>query len=367
MLCEFIATNGDEIIRRCRAKGSERSFLPPTAPHIDHGASLFLDQLGDALRLDLIYSPEIDKSAVQHGHDVLNQGLSVSHVVHDYGDICQAITELALELDAPISTDDFRMLNRALDDAVASAVTQYTHERSQASVDGETARASERLGFFAHELLNLADTAIAAFEVLKAGNIRVAGTTANVLHRSLIGLRVLIGRSLAEVRLTQAVQNREHFLVSGFLADIASAAAVVTNARGIRLVALPVEEGVTIEADREILAAVVENLLQNAIKFARPHTTVVLRALSSSGRVLIEVENECDGLTCGNEQASLHLFEQRTVDRSCLGLGLAFSRWGAEANRGRIHVRNVPGHGCIFTVDLPQFAVPSVEPPGRPV
>jgi signal transduction histidine kinase len=43
-----------------------------------------------------------------------------------------------------------------------------------------------------------------------------------------------------------------------------------------------------------------------------------------------------------------------------LGLGLAFSRWGAEANRGRIHTRNVPGHGCVFIVDLPRFPVPAL-------
>jgi hypothetical protein len=50
--------------------------------------------------------------------------------VHDYGDVCQAITELALAINAPISTDDFRMLNRCLDDAIAGAVTQYTRERT---------------------------------------------------------------------------------------------------------------------------------------------------------------------------------------------------------------------------------------------
>ena len=55
----------------------------------------------------------------------------MSQVVHDYGDVCQAITELAVEMDAPISTDDFRMLNRCLDDAIAGAVTEYGRERNQ--------------------------------------------------------------------------------------------------------------------------------------------------------------------------------------------------------------------------------------------
>src|SRR5438093_1745737 len=148
---------------------------------IDHGVPAFLDQLGDALRLGLNCTPEIGKSAILHGHDLLLQGFTVSQVVHDYGDICQAITELALERNAPVSTDDFRMLNRCLDEAMAGAVTQYTRERNQSAIDGESARGGERLGFFTHELRNLTNNAIVAFEVLKTGNVGVAGSTGAVL------------------------------------------------------------------------------------------------------------------------------------------------------------------------------------------
>ena len=41
-------------------------------------------------------------------------------------------------------------------------------------------------------------------------------------------------------------------------------------------------------------------------------------------------------------------------------LGLAYSRWAVEANRGRIYVSTVPGKGCVFTVDLPRAAIPAV-------
>src|SRR5687768_9024757 len=267
MLSEFIAINRAEIIQRCRAKVSARSVPPPTEAEIDHGIPVFLDQLADALRLGLTSSPEICKSAIQHGHDLLLEGFSVSQVVHDYGDVCQAITELALELDAPISTDDFRMLNRCLDDAIASAVTAYGRERNQSTLDGETARGSERLGFLAHELRNLLNTAIIAFDVLQTGNVGVSGSTGAVLHRSLTGLRALIGRSLAEVRLTEGVQHRERFLVSGFIDEIEPAARLEADARGISLILVAVDDGIKIEADRQVLAAVMANLLQNAFKF----------------------------------------------------------------------------------------------------
>jgi signal transduction histidine kinase len=359
MLYAFIAVNRDDIIRRCRAKVARRSVPTPTKEEIDHGVPVFLDQLGDALRLGLS-SPEIGRSAVKHGHDLLMQGFTVSQVVHDYGDVCQAITELAVELNAPVSTDDFRMLNRCLDDAIAGAVTQFTRERNQSAIDEETVRGSERLGFFAHELRNLIHTAIVAFEVLKTGNVGIAGSTGAVLHRSLTGLRTLVDRSLAEVRLTQGVQNREQFLVSTFIDEVAPAAALEANARGLTLAVLPVEADVTLEADRQILAAVVGNLLQNAFKFTRPQTRVTLRVSASAERVLIEVEDQCGGLPGGNGPALFRPFEQRSADRTGLGLGLAFSRWGAEANDGRVYARNLPGRGCVFIVDLPRVPVRAI-------
>lgn len=361
MLYEFIAINRDDLIRRCRAKVASRSVPPPTQAEIDHGVPVFLDQLGHALRLRLMSSPDIARSAVQHGHDLRLQGFTVSQVVHDYGDVCQAITELAVELDTPISTDDFRMLNRCLDEAIAGAVTQYARDQRQSDTDDDTTRGNERLGFFSHELRNLINTAIVAFEVLKTGNVGVAGATGGVLYRSLTGLRTLVSRSLDEVRLTQALQNSTPFDVAGFIDEVAAAATLEAQIRGVRLNVHPVPVGVAIEADRQILAAVVANLLQNACKFTRPATAVTLRVAASSDRVQIEVEDECGGLSSGNDSALFKPFEQRDADRSGVGLGLAFSRWGAEANQGRIYTRNHPGRGCVFILDLPRSTAPALE------
>jgi hypothetical protein len=360
MLHEFIAFNREEIIRRCRAKVATRSVPPPTDVEIGHGVPVFLDQLIDALRLGLTSSPEIGRSAVKHGHDLLLQGFTVSQVVHDYGDVCQSITDLAVEKNAPISTDDFRTLNRCLDDAIAGAVTQFGREQNQSTLDGETARGSERAGFLAHELRNVLNTAVMAFEVLKTGNVGVGGSTGSVLHRSLMGARALVGRSLAEVRLTQGIQNRDRFLVSEFIQELAPAATLEASARGIGLTVIPVEEGVAIEADRQVLAAVVGNLLQNAFKFTHPRTTVTLRVGASAERVLIEIQDECGGLPEGNVNELFRPFEQRSADRTGMGLGLAFSRWGVEANNGRIYARSLPNQGCVFTLDLPRLPVPAV-------
>jgi signal transduction histidine kinase len=360
MLYQFIAVHREEIISRCRAKVAARSTPPPTNREIDHGVPVFLDQLV-AVLLQPGLSPraEIGRTALRHGHDLLLQGFTVSQVVHDYGDVCQAITELAVQTDAPISTDDFRVLNRCLDEAIAGAVTEYGRARNQSTFESEASRGSERLGYFAHELRNLISTATVAFEVLKTGNVGVSGSTGAVLQRSLTGLRALVDRSLAETRLTQAVQHLEPLSVSDFVRELAPAATLEANARGIALVVSPVEPGVTIEADRQVLAAVMSNLLQNAIKFTQPHSTVTLRTSATAERVLLEVLDECLGLPEGDLDELFRPFEQRGADRSGMGLGLALSRWGVEANGGRLSARNLPERGCAFTVDLPRISVPT--------
>ncbi len=80
-------------------------------------------------------------------------------------------------------------------------------------------------------------------------------------------------------------------------------------------------------------------------------------------RVLIEIHDECDGLPCGTADDLFQPFEQRSADRTGLGLGLAFSRWGVQANGGRISGRNRPEGGCVFTIDLPRLPVLSLSEP----
>ena len=355
MLHEFITTHRDQIITRCRERVATRPRSTKAEAETNYGVPLFLDQLVNTLRSPEQSSLEIGTSAALHGHNLLLKGFTVSQVVHDYGDVCQTITELALEADAPIDTSDFRTLNRCLDDAIAGAVTVYGRESEQTSLDGQTERGNQRLGFFTHELRNLVNTAIVAFEVLKTGNVGVQGSTGAVLDRSLLSLRSLIASSLAEVRLTAGVQDRRRISVADLVHSLTEAAALEASARGSTLVVLPIEEGLDVDVDHQVLSAVIFNLLQNACKFSPLHSTVTLRVGASAGRVLLEVQDECGGLPGGENLDELFRpFEQRATDRTGIGIGLAFSRWGAEANNGRIYARNLAGKGCIFTVDLPR-------------
>ena len=196
-LSDFIGRHRDELIRRCRAKVATRSPLPPTEGEIDRGVSVFLDQLVEELSGGASKTHEISEAALKHGRDLFLQGFTISEVVHDYGDVCQSITDLALELNAPIRTDDFRTLNRCLDDAIAGAVTEYAREQDVPR-EGEL-----------HHLRNLTDLAITAFEVLQTGNVGVAGSTGHLVHRNLRAIRAaLVCRQPAEVAARVTVGGR---------------------------------------------------------------------------------------------------------------------------------------------------------------
>jgi hypothetical protein len=219
MLHEFIAEHRQEIISRCKDKVAQRSASTSAGGNIDagivdhgivdHGVPLFLDQLIKELRIGLSPSPEIRKSAAQNGQALLRQGFTVSQVVHGYGDVCQTITEMGVALDAPISTNDFRMLNRCLDDAIASAVTEYGRESDAAAIAGppaierssrvERTGGDEHLGVLVRELRTTIHTATVAMQVVKSGSVGIAGSTGTLLEKSLASAEDLLDRLLAEV------------------------------------------------------------------------------------------------------------------------------------------------------------------------
>src|SRR5687767_5109080 len=97
MLQEFIRAQRPAILERTRAKVAERTAPRPTEEELEKGVPLFLDQLIAALGPTNGSTAEIGESAARHGADLLRLGFTVGQVVHSYGNICQAVTELAIE------------------------------------------------------------------------------------------------------------------------------------------------------------------------------------------------------------------------------------------------------------------------------
>ncbi len=78
-----------------------------------------------------------------------------------------------------------------------------------------------------------------------------------------------------------------------------------------------------------------------------------LRAVCSANRVLIEVEDQCGGLPPGKPESLLRPFHQQGADRTGLGLGLSICMKAAHAISGELRIRDLPGKGCVFSIDLP--------------
>lgn len=222
MLTELLRANRENLIDRCRLKVAQRSSPPATATELQYGVPLILDQLCEALACeeaaptpleDAIFgysletpgSAEAGRTAGLHGSELFRLGYSVEQVVHDYGDLCQAITELAKEMDAPISVDEFHTFNRLLDRSIANAVSSYVRNQYASHVDEGAKALHERLGSLADEQRMLLDTALRALDALKVGNIGLMGATGTVLEQTLLKLRDLIDRSLPEIRIASGM------------------------------------------------------------------------------------------------------------------------------------------------------------------
>jgi signal transduction histidine kinase len=126
--------------------------------------------------------------------------------------------------------------------------------------------------------------------------------------------------------------------------------------RHIQFTVEPIDPAVSIEADPQLLASAVMNLVHNAFKNTPSVGRVTLRARAEHGRLLIETEDACGGIPPGKGDLFQKFGDRRGSDRSGLGLGLSIARKAVRAHEGEISVRNMPGKGCVFIVDLPLVA-----------
>ncbi len=354
MLDSFISSNRDAIVARAHARVRSRGCPSASADELANGIPVFLDQLGDALRraqsTDVVNHDALGETAGRHGHDLLRQGLTVGQVVHDYGDVCQTITELAVEQKATISAAEFKTLNLCLDDAIAEAVTEYGRQRERKIAD----EGVERLGALAHELRSALNTAMLSFDSIQSGRVASSGSTGLVHARSLLSLRTLIDGSLAEVRLEAGVLHLETISVAEFIEEVEIAALIQARSRGLNFTITSVDRSVAVEGDRQLLASAISNLLQNAFKLTPKRGNVSLTVDASPDRVLFAIEDESGGLPLGKAEGAFRSPGKNGSPSSRSGLGLSVTIKAAKANGGEVRVRDIPGKGCVFTLDLPR-------------
>ena len=142
--------------------------------------------------------------------------------------------------------------------------------------------------------------------------------------------------------------------VSAVLQEVEHQAALDALAGGFGLAVAPAPRGVYVDADPQVLAATVTNLVLNAFSQSRTHGHVSVTTTATADHVLIDVEDECGGLLPGETEELLRPLEEKSIDRPHPGFGLAIGRQCVEAMGGQLRVRDLPGKGCVLTVDLPR-------------
>jgi signal transduction histidine kinase len=357
MLYDFLVDHRDAILDLTRRKTADISEARPTSEVLQRGLPVFYELLIATLKQEggSRYEAQRKASSVTtsaQGQELSRLGYTVSQVVHGYGAICQAITEMGAALGVGFGVKEFSVLNLCLDKAIAEAVTGFEKAHDVSSSLDEV----KRLGFLAHELRNALSGAMLAYYLIKQGSVGTQGVTGKVLERNLNRMRGMIDGALSEVRLDrEPLLNRRPLRLIEVVEEVEATAILAGSSRGVTLI-VHVDPKLQVDADRQCLVSAVGNLVQNAVKFTRPGTSVSLRSGEDGKSVMLEVEDCCGGLPEGRLEDLFEPFTQEGADRTGLGLGLAISRRAILRNDGDITVRSIPGKGCVFTVSLPKLS-----------
>ncbi len=342
-----------DVLIRCwgnRIKGLIASASLPRAELLDHMPA-FVDELIQALYPEAVPLPPMSARPEQHGEQRLGLGFDVAEVVREYGMLHECILEIAAEAGLAVDRREEALVVKWLNAGIADAVSQYVKQR-----DLELQRQhSEHLGFIAHELRNPLGSARLAFERLRRKEL-AASRTVDILDRGLRRTSEMIDSVLSHASLKMGVVPRTTSVaLRPFLQEIEADAGAEALDKGIQTV-VSAPEDLVIEADPRLLRSAVSNLLHNALKFSCDQSTVTVSAGRAEGRVSIEVTDACGGLPPGKVEELFDPLVQRGENRTGFGLGLGIALQAAEAHNGTIKVRDMPGKGCTFVVDLPVTA-----------
>jgi hypothetical protein len=352
MLYRFLEENRSEILALSEQKTLKLAGALPSSSELERGLPLFYEHLIHYLK-NPATGPSEDKivsGAAGHGRELLRLNYSLSHVVHAYGAMCQAITELAQRRNANISTQEFNELNMCLDVAIASAVSEFQFHSAQANEEREV----QHLGFLVHELRNSLSSATIAQEMIKQGLVGTGGSTARVLEENLANMRNLIDRSLSDLRMRADPEVHIEKFHLNILIDQILLTAQSEARRKKQILNNESKFEIEMETDRQLLLSTIANLIQNALKYTKIGGHISIQAKSSTDNVVIEVEDECGGINSETMKNLFKPFVSGGFDQGGLGLGLTIVQRGILLLQGKVSVVNNPGRGCAFVIEVPK-------------
>ena len=118
-----------------------------------------------------------------------------------------------------------------------------------------------------------------------------------------------------------------------------------------------IDEAIEVSADRSHFYNILNNLMENAVKYSGDSVEITAMATENNGTVKIRIEDTGNGISSGDLK---HIFKRfyrgkaAAGDQPGMGLGLAYVKLLVDAHGGDISVESSEGKGTCFTIILPQ-------------
>lgn len=168
--------------------------------------------------------------------------------------------------------------------------------------------------------------------------------------------------SLSRIELAEHVRPVEEWSLNAIAADSASALAPLARQQGVGLEIDLAPSGATVIGDRDQLAQVFANLIDNAVKYGGPRSTIRLFAAAPNKahprRHGVTVADDGPGIPREHLHRLTERFYRVNVSSSRTkggtGLGLAIVKHILNRHEGRLEIVSEPGKGSAFTVWLPR-------------
>ncbi len=187
------------------------------------------------------------------------------------------------------------------------------------------------------------------------------------LDTEVVRLRGLVQDIIELSRLQEgnALTTTELVDVDAVVAESVARMDVEAANRGVKIVSGG-QPGLTVYGDRRMLATAIRNLLDNAVRYTRPHGRVSVATSLADGQVLISVVDQGEGIDAAQRERIFERFYRgdaaRDRNSGGSGIGLAIVKHVVQDHGGRIKLWSKVGQGSTFTICLPEPYIPVPAP-----
>ncbi len=348
----------DEILAEWRQRAAEllRELQLDKTTITDHVPEVILEITRDLglWREGALPAQPFRGNPIEHGVRRYHDGLDVGEVVAEYNLLRVAFNVVAERHGIFVSGQAAHIINHRIDEAVRLAVMAFARQQEVIRKQKD----ADHLAFIAHDLRTpLNAIALLSAELRETLDAKAVAETTDlfeILDRNLGRLADLIqrvlktnalplsGGSFEPERRTFELWPLAQRLILDLRAVFAKDAITVVN---------EIPRALTVFADAELIAQVLQNLLGNAFKYA-PGGRVAVSAHEEAGCVVCVVRDNGAGISA---EMLPRIFDKLATDpaKQGTGLGLAIVRQIVEAHGGTVKVESAPGAGAAFSFTIP--------------